>query len=81
MESLNNDIINKMYFNFKANNIFIGYAFGEEVTAKWSFSNEEKIIYIEGMEDVDIEFKILKLTKDHLALKLGLGEFLMRKEE
>jgi hypothetical protein len=77
-ESLKSDIINKMTFEFKTNGDFVAFAFGQNMDGKWAFSNNSKSIILDtGTEK--FELIILELTENRLALKLGLGEFLMKK--
>ena len=75
---LNSQVINKMTFEFKSNREFIGFVIGRNTKGKWSLSKESKIVILDTL-DGKIEFAILKLTETELILKLGLGEFLMKK--
>ena len=71
-------IINKMSFEFKNNNEFTAFAFGQNMNGKWTFTKDLKTIILNA-ENEKYELSILKLTKSELILKLGLGEFLMKK--
>lgn len=73
------EVIDKWKFIFNSNGSFETYMMGEEATGKWSLSSDNKSIILLGIEGGPSEFKILKSTKDELALKLGLGEFLLKK--
>lgn len=77
-ESLKSDIINKMTFEFKSNGDFVAFAFGQNMEGKWAFSNNSKSIILDTGTD-KFELIILELTNNRLALKLGLGEFIMSK--
>lgn len=77
-ESLKSDIINKMTFEFKINGDFVAFAFGQNMDGKWAFNNNSKSIILDtGTEK--FELTILELTENRLALKIGLGEFVMKK--
>lgn len=77
-ESLKSDIINKLTFEFKSNGDFVAFAFGQNMDGKWAFNNNSKSIILDtGTEK--FELLILELTENRLALKIGLGEFLMKK--
>jgi hypothetical protein len=77
-KTLKSDIINKMTFEFKSNGDFVAFAFGQNMDGKWTLYNNSKSIILDtGMEKV--ELIILELTENRLALKLGLGEFIMNK--
>ena len=79
-QSLKSDIINKMTFEFKTNGDFVAFAFGQNMNGKWAFNNNnnsKSIILDTGTEK--FELLILELTENRLALKLGLGEFIMKK--
>lgn len=77
-ESLKSDIINKMTFEFKINGDFVAFAFGQNMDGKWAFNNNSKSIILDtGAEK--FELTILELTENRLALKIGLGEFVMKK--
>jgi len=77
---LQSEVINKMTFEFNKNGEFKAYMMGENQNGKWKLTNDSKrIILIIPQEDTT-ELEILKLTNKELALKLGLGEFLMIKK-
>jgi hypothetical protein len=71
-------IINKMTFEFKKNNEFTAFAFGQNMNGKWTLTKDVKTIILNA-ENEKFELSILKLTESELILKLGLGEFLMKK--
>jgi hypothetical protein len=71
-------IINKMTFEFKNNNEFTAFAFGQNMNGKWTLTKNLKTIILNA-ENEKFELSILKLTESELILKLGLGEFLMKK--
>jgi hypothetical protein len=71
-------IINKMTFEFKNNNEFAAFAFGQNMNGKWTLTKDLKMIILNA-ENEKFELSILKLTESELILKLGLGEFLMKK--
>ncbi len=77
-KTLKEQIINKMTYEFKSNGEFILFAMGKNASGKWSLANDQKsIIAIVGKEKIVI--KIIKLTEDEMILKMGLGEFLMKR--
>ncbi len=77
-KDLNLYIINKMTFEFKNNNIFSAFAFGQNINGQWTLTKDLKTIILNA-ENEKFELSILKLTESELILKLGLGEFLMEK--
>ena len=79
LEMLKSDVINKMTFNFMKNGKFEAYFMGETGAGNWSLSKDSKKITFSILEGNPIEMIILKLTKNELGIKLGLGEFLMKK--
>ena len=80
LQMLKTDIINKMTFDFKQNSTFSSFVMGETMNGTWLLTKDSKNVILKT-PDGQFEFKILKLTKTELALKLGLGEFLMIKTE
>ncbi len=80
LEMLKTDIINKMSFNFEKNGKFEAYLMGETQSGTWKLTKDSKKIILKTHQEPPVEFNILKLTTNELALKLGLGEFLMVKE-
>jgi hypothetical protein len=78
-QSLKADIINKMTFEFKSNNEFNAFAFGQNIKGKWSYNEKQKRITLSTPEKEEFNLLILKLTETEVILKLGLGEFLMKK--
>ncbi|MFK5878055.1 MAG: energy transducer TonB [Flavobacteriaceae bacterium] len=79
LEMLDLEIINKMSFNFKSNGKFVAYMMGEKANGRWGLTEDFKGIRLDISGENSVELAILKLTKDELALKLGLGEFLMER--
>lgn len=78
-QTLKADIINKMTFEFKNNSEFNAFAFGQNMKGKWSFNEKTKLITLVTPEEQEFNLLILKLTETEVILKLGLGEFLMKK--
>ncbi|MNG09989.1 hypothetical protein D3C84_934340 [compost metagenome] len=78
-QTLKADIINKMTFEFKSNNEFNAFAFGQNMNGKWSFNEKKNMITLITPEKEEFNLLILKLTETEVILKLGLGEFLMKK--
>jgi hypothetical protein len=79
LEMLNAEVINKMTFDFNANGEFNAYMMGENQSGTWKLTNDTKKLILTASQEAPAEFEILKLTDKELALKLGLGEFLMVK--
>jgi len=79
LEFMKSEVIKKMTFDFDKNGMFEAYMMGEIERGKWKLSQDSKKIIMYISEGPPTEFTILKLTKNELALKLGLGEFLMKK--
>ena len=77
-ETLKNDIINKMTFDFKSNGDFVAFAFGEKMHGTWLLSKDSKVIIL-ATEKEKHNFSIMELNPKQLILKVGLGEFLMEK--
>lgn len=77
-KTLKEQVINKMTYEFKSNGEFIWFAMGENANGKWSLSNDQKSI-IAIVEKEKMVIKIIKLTADEMILKMGLGEFLMKR--
>ena len=78
-QTLKANIINKMTFEFKSNSEFNAFAFGQNMKGKWSFNEKTKLITLITQEKEEFNLSILKLTETEVILKLGLGEFLMKK--
>ena len=78
-QTLKADIINKMTFEFKSNSEFNAFAFGQNMNGKWSFNEKTKLITLITSEKEEFNLSIPKLTETEVILKLGLGEFLMKK--
>ncbi len=73
------EVIDKWKFIFKSSGKFETYMMKEKATGEWKLSSDSKNIILSGIEVGLKEFKILKSTKDELILKLGLGEFLLKR--
>ena len=78
-QSLKTDIINKMTFEFKSNNEFNAFAFGQTINGKWAYHEKHKKITLITPENEVFNLLILKLTETEVILQFGLGEFLMEK--
>lgn len=76
-ETLKKDVINKLTFEFKSSGVFI-WSGQETAVGKWSLSKDSKLIILE-IEKQKMEVIVLEFTQTRLALKMGLGEFLMAK--
>lgn len=77
-KTLKEQVINKMTYEFKSNEEFIWFGMGEISNGKWSLAKDQNsIIAIVGKDKMI--FKIIKLTQDEMILKMGLGEFLMKR--
>ncbi|MBC8051641.1 MAG: hypothetical protein H7Y13_01110 [Sphingobacteriaceae bacterium] len=77
LQMLKTQVINKLIFEFQENGQFSGYLMGENTSGTWSKKDKSDRILLLTKEGDNVEFRILELTKDRLALKVGLGEFLM----
>ena len=75
------EIIGKWKINFKSDGKFYTSMMGEKTIGNWKYNSKFNSITLTGMEGGSQEFKILKSTENQLALKLGLGEFLLTKTE
>lgn len=73
------EVIDKWKFSFHPNGLFETSMMGEKETGEWKLSSDSKGIILVGMEGEPTEFKILKATEKELTLKLGLGEFVLRR--
>ncbi|MFD2517608.1 lipocalin family protein [Salinimicrobium flavum] len=73
------EVIDKWKFVFKPNGEFETYIMDEKGTGKWKLTSDSKSIVLTGMEESPMELKILSSTENELVLKLGLGEFLLKK--
>ena len=78
-QSLKEDIINKMTFEFRNNNEFNAFALGQSMSGKWLIDEKTNLITLITEEKEAFTLKILKLTETEVIFKLGLGEFLMKK--
>lgn len=76
---LQSEITNKMTFNFNKNGTFKAYLMGENQNGTWSLSKDKKQIILNSDQEPPVKLEILKLSKNELALRFGLGEFLMVK--
>lgn len=74
-------VIDKWKFIFLSSGKFETYMMQEKALGNWTLSLDSKSIILSGIEGGKKEFKILKSTTDELILKLGLGEFLLKKIE
>lgn len=79
LATLQSEVINKMTFEFNKNGDFEAYIVGENQKGKWQLTKDSKKIILIIPQEATTKLEILKLTKNELALKLGLGEFLMTK--
>lgn len=77
-KSLNEHVINKMTLEFDSDGKFNGSLFGEPANGKWSLSKNSKTLIL-NTNGQQLEFSILELSQNRLILKLGLGEFLMKR--
>ncbi|MDC3388904.1 DUF4923 family protein [Flavobacteriaceae bacterium] len=75
------EVIGKWKFNLKSNGKFDTSMMGEKASGTWAFNSTTNSITLSGIEGGSQEFKILKSTQNELALKLGLGEFLLTRIE
>ncbi|MEP5341776.1 MAG: hypothetical protein ABJL44_10460 [Algibacter sp.] len=71
------EVAGKWKLNFKADGKFDNYLMGEKATGEWKMDLNTNSLVLIGIEGRDEELKILKLTENEMALKLGLGEFLL----
>ncbi|MDY7393642.1 lipocalin family protein [Aureibaculum sp. 2210JD6-5] len=77
LEMFKNEMISKMTLNFSDDGKFNGYAMGKNQSGTWKLSEDSKKITLVDDEANAAEFNILKLTNEELAIKFGIGEFLM----
>ena len=77
--SLKAEVIDKWKLVFQPDGIFETYIMGEKAVGKWKLSEDGKHIILSGTEIGPSEFTILRSTQDELVLKLGLGEFLLKR--
>jgi len=75
MESLKTQVIGKWKFDFKTNGKYDTFMMGEKTSGNWELQDD--ILILNGAEGGPQRLKILKSSKNELALKLGLGEFLL----
>lgn len=76
LKTLRTQVINKLTFTFKEDGAFFGHMMGENTSGTWTKkSNPDRVLLV--TKDGNFEFKILDLTADKLAVKMGLGEFWM----
>jgi len=71
------EVIGKWKFEFKSDGKFNTYMMGQKANGEWKLLSEANILVLNGVEGGPQEFKILKTSKNELALRLGLGEFLL----
>lgn len=77
-ETLNNQIINKLTFEFKDNVEFSAFLMGQNEKGTWILNEKTKNIIL-TTSDAKFEIAILELSNTELKLKLGLGIFIMQK--
>ncbi len=77
LEYMNAEIMDKCTFIFRADGQFESHIMDEAGTGKWKLGKESKKIMITNDLGSISEFTILKSTKNELALKLEMGEFLL----
>jgi hypothetical protein len=75
-QMLEKEIINKMTFEFKSDGDFIWFAHGETTTGRWVLYKKTIVLTIEKEQMV---LTILELSENRFALKMGLGEFLLKR--
>ena len=75
------EVIGKWKFNFKSDGKFDTNMMGEIASGTWKFDETSKSIIITEIEGETQKFKVLKSTPNELILKLGLGEFILKKLE
>lgn len=75
MESLKTQVIGKWKFEFMANGKYDTFMMGEKTSGNWELKDD--ILTLKGIEGGPQKLKILKSSKNELALKLRLGEFLL----
>ncbi|WP_308993726.1 lipocalin family protein [Mariniflexile litorale] len=75
MESLKTQVIGKWKFEFFANGKYDTFMMGEKTSGNWVL--KDQTLTLNGIEGDPQKLKILKSSKNELALKLGLGEFLL----
>lgn len=56
--------------------VIVAFAFEQNMFEKWTLSKNLKMVTLNTGKDI-LDFSVLKLTETEL--KLGLGEFLMKK--
>jgi hypothetical protein len=76
-QTLKKDVINKWTYEFKSTGEFIWSA-QQTVIGKWTLAKDSKSIILE-IEGQKMEVLILEFTATRLVLKMGKGEFLMKK--
>lgn len=76
---LHSEIINKMTLDINKDGTFKAYLMGDNQNGTWSLSKDKKQLILNTNQEPPVKLYILKLTKNELALRLGLGEFLMGK--
>jgi hypothetical protein len=71
------EIVGKWELYFKSDGKFDSQMMEEKNSGEWKYNPNSNSIVLTGIEGGPQEFLILKLTENQLALKLGLGEFLL----
>ncbi|WP_010179606.1 lipocalin family protein [Aquimarina agarilytica] len=77
LEYMNAEILNKCTFIFKADGQFESHIMDEAGTGTWKLNKETKKITVTNGQGYVSEFTILKSSKNELAVKLEMGEFLL----
>ena len=73
------EVIDKWKFIFNQDGSFETSLMGLNQTGAWTMSSDSNSITLTGLEGAPMEFKILHITGNELALKFGLGEFLLKR--
>lgn len=76
---LQTEVIDKWKFIFKSDGAFSTYMMDEEQAGTWKMSPDSKKIILSGLEGGPMEFEILRATGNELALRFGLGKFLLKR--
>ena len=77
--SLREDVIGKWKFMFRPDGTFETIMMEEQQTGNWKLSSDSKIILISEIEGGPMQLEILRSTENELALKFGLGKFLLKR--
>ena len=79
LASLREDVIGKWKFMFRPDGTFETTIMGEQQSGKWKLSTDSKKILVSEIEGGPMELEILRSTEHELALRFGLGEFLLKR--